>query len=51
MGVYKIAVYDRNWHCLSVDYKRFDDRQQAELAAEQDCDWLGGEHFKVTRIR
>lgn len=51
MGVYKIAVYDINWKAICIDYKRFDDRQQAELAAEADCDWLGGKYWEVTRIR
>lgn len=51
MGVYKISVYDHNWKCLSVDYKRFDDRQQAEIAAEQACDWISGAHWEIAKIR
>lgn len=51
MGVYKIAVYDKNWLPLHRDFARFDDRQQAELAAERSCDELGGAHFEVTKIR
>lgn len=52
MQVYKIAIYDKHWRVLSVDYKRFEDRQQAELAAEKDRDWLDASgHYEVTRIR
>ena len=49
--MYQINIYDNNWKLISQDYKRFDDRQQAELRAEADCDWLGGAHFEVRRIR
>lgn len=49
--MYQINIYDNNWKLISRDYKRFDDRQQAELRAEADCDWLGGSHFEVIRIR
>lgn len=51
MAVWKIEVFDGNWKSLSVDYKRFDDRQQAEIQAEEDCGWLGGAHWEVTKIR
>lgn len=51
MGVYQIDIFDRNWKLVSRDYKRFDDRQQAEIQAEADAAWLGCERFEVTRIR
>ena len=51
MAVYKISVYDRAWRTICEDYKRCDDRQQAELAAESAADWLGAEHWEVTKIR
>ena len=51
MGVWAITIYDDSWRCISKDYKRFSDRQQAELKAESDCDWLGGAHWEVDRIR
>ena len=49
--MYEISVYDKNWHLISRDYKRCDDRQQAELRAEADCSWLGGDHWEVRKIR
>ena len=49
--VWKIEVFDRNWKSINLDFKYCSDRQQAELFAEKDCDWLGGEHWEVTRIR
>ena len=51
MGVWEIKVYDRNWGLLNMDYKRLDDRQQAELEAERDCDFLGGAHWAIRKIR
>ena len=51
MGIYQINIYDHNWHLINQDYKRCSDRQQAEITAETDCSWLGGEHYEVTRIR
>lgn len=49
--VWKIEVFDKNWKCINLDFKYCSDRQQAELFAESDCDWIGGAHFEVTRIR
>ena len=49
--VYEITVYDRNWKLIHKDYHRFDDRQQAELRAEADSDWLGGSHYEVRIVR
>ena len=51
MAIWQINVYDKNWHLINRDYKRFSDRQQAELTAESDCDWLGGAHWEVIKIR
>ncbi len=51
MGFYEIVIFDQHWYCISKDFKRFDDRQQAELKAEADCDWLGGSHWDVRKIR
>lgn len=52
MGVYKIAVYTKDWKVLSVDYVRCEDRQAAELRAERDRDWLDPNgRYEVTRIR
>lgn len=52
MQVYKIEIFDKNWKTISVDYKRFTDRQQAELRAEKDRDWLDANgHYEITRIR
>ena len=50
-GVYEIAIYDENWNCISKDYKRFDDLQQAELRAEADAAWLGYDRWEVRKIR
>lgn len=49
--MYMIRIYDREWRIICHTYKRFDDRQQAELRAKKDCDRFGGEHWDVTRIR
>lgn len=51
MGVYMISIYDKDWKLINCDYQRFEDRQQAELTAEADCDWLGGDHWEITKIR
>ncbi len=51
MSIWEITVYDNNWQCISKDYKYRDDRQAAELSAEADCDWLGGAHWEVRKIR
>lgn len=51
MGIYKVSIYDKEWRLVAEDYQRFDDRQQAELSAERDMDWLGAAHYEVTRIR
>lgn len=51
MSIYEIAIYDEEGNCLSKDYKHFTDRQQTELAAEADCDWLGGDHWEIQKIR
>lgn len=51
MGVWEVTVYDRNWKIINQDYKECSDGQQAELKAEADCDWLGGAHWKVRKIR
>lgn len=51
MAVYQINVFDKNWRIINTDYKRFDDRQQAELAAERDRDWLGGMYYEAVKIR
>ena len=50
MEVYKISVYDKAWRTICEDYGRCDDLQQAEIAAKKAADWLGAEHWEVTRI-
>ena len=49
--MYEISIYDKNFKLISQDYKRFDDRQQAELRAEKYCDWLGGKYWEVIKVR
>lgn len=49
--VYKITIYDNNWHTVNVDYHRLDDRQAAEIRAESDAAWLGYDRWEVEPIR
>ena len=50
-GVYEITVFDENWRLISKDYKRFEDRQQAEITAEADATWLGCDRYEIRKIR
>ena len=49
--VWRIDVFDKNWHLISRDYDRISDRQAAELKAEMIMDDMGGSHFELTKIR
>lgn len=51
MGLYQISIYDWNQKCINQDYQEFDDLHQAQLKAKHDCDWLGGDHWEVVKIR
>lgn len=51
MRVYLISIYDNNWNLVSRDFSYCEDRQQAELKAEKDADWLGCEHWEIQRVR